>query len=274
MKRIVVAAILTAALALLGTAHADVNTLAWYRLGEADPAPVNGNTITSTQDSGLFNYDLSLRQGVPVYTNTGAVAGSTWAGDFERNDGAASNRDVLTNGVLTTVVDNFGVEAWIKLESTAGTQIIAHNGDTSNNGWGLLLYNNTLSYLYGKVVIGSTSVQPGLDTWMHVAFVRTNGVEMIYTNGALAAITSYTSGNANSAPITPGTASSLGGSIFPAGTDGLDGLLDEVRFFTFDAGKFQATDLLYFQAIPEPSALALVGFGLLGTWLLRRRRHS
>jgi hypothetical protein len=43
---------------------------------------------------------------------------------------------------------------------------------------------------------------------------------------------------------------------------------------TTGGAGYQGIVIVQYEVIPEPSALALVGIGLIGTWLLGRRRRA
>src|SRR4029077_9915534 len=88
----------------------------------------------------------------------------------------------FSNAVVSTARNNFGIEAWARVVVTnAGTYIIAHNGNTAANGWGLAVDVisgpfGTTSYRYsgvfgGGIILGANTSKGG---WAHVALVRDN----------------------------------------------------------------------------------------------------
>ena len=84
--------------------------------------------------------------------------------------------------------------------------------------------------------------------------------ERFYVNGVLVG---------TSAPFTSVTPSSqfcIGG--FANGQNGFNGLIDNVRVFTFATGQFDVHDFL----IPEPSVVGLVVMGGALAFARRRRR--
>lgn len=74
-----------------------------------------------------------------------------------------------------------------------------------------------------------------LSGWTHLALVRDNGIATFYVNGVSA-------GTSANTPVTP-----TGGFTIDAytstGSD-FDGLIDEVRLFTFSPDQFSTSDLL------------------------------
>src|SRR5438874_848482 len=115
--------------------HATVTNVAWYRLGENDPGAVSGQVVNSTTTDVLGVNNLK-RFGSPSYTNDvspdARQIGSSLAVIF---NGA---NQLYSNAVVTTARNNFGIEAWVRtLTTNEGTYVIAHNGNTAVNGWGL-----------------------------------------------------------------------------------------------------------------------------------------
>jgi len=96
------------------------------------------------------------------------------------------------------------------------------------------------------------------NVWTHLAMVRAGGTTTMYING-VAQATTFTNAPP---PPQPDTASSEGGFSIGARYRGsqntisspFDGLIDEVRVWTFDAGTFNASQLL---ASEVPAAYAI-----------------
>ncbi len=219
--------------------HAAVTNVAWYRLGDNDPGATSGQ-VANTTTIDLVGSNQLRRFGPARYTNDVArdadQIGSALAVSF-------SGTALFSNSVVaTTARNNFGIEAWVRtLSETAGTYVIAHNGNPGANGWGLQavvsisplgdpLVAYTGRFGGGAAVGGGTSRRAG--AWTHLALVRDNGTNRFYLNGAAAGSASTTT------PATPAGAFSIGG--LPA----LVGAIDEVRVFTFAPGQFKADDLL------------------------------
>lgn len=144
------------------------------------------------------------------------------------------------NTSLVTVPHNAGlllntsgsVDAWVFLNSTAGTQEILAKGNTSNNQilWGV---SSGLMYMrFGTTPAGNTGgITLAANTWYHVATTWTgtagNYSVRFYVNGQLSgtAVTNSGTMNASTDPLTIG-----GGVAFP--TETFNGMIDEVRFWS------------------------------------------
>src|SRR5215470_10800062 len=107
---------LLALLVLASTcANASVTNVAWYRLGENDPGAASGATVTNTAN--LLGFNSLKPIGSPRYTNAVAPGAS---------NGLASSLAILlsgtnqcvTNAIVTTATDNFGIEAWVRPNTT------------------------------------------------------------------------------------------------------------------------------------------------------------
>ena len=226
MKFLSVAAALSCA---ASSAMAVVTTTHFYQLGEADAGAVasNAGNVTTTDSVGGTNL---TRTGAPTYSSSAAAAGSSLSMDF-------SGSGVFYSGAsASALTNNFGIEAWVRSETTSGNHAIAYNGNTSNAGWGLYQIGGNYQALFGGVAIfGGAAV--ATDTWTHLALVRDNGTSTVYVNG----VASGTSGsNPNAVGANP---------FFVGGNPGnasetFNGAIDNVRTFTFTPGQFNAaTDL-------------------------------
>jgi hypothetical protein len=220
------------ALAIQPSTRASVNVVAWYRLGENDPGAAPGLAATNSIDV-VSNRVLTLVGG-PIYDANVASSATTHAGSFlgVRFSSTAWG----TNALVSTLVDNFGLELWVNPSVLAGDHMLAYNGNTAASGWGLNLADGTFSVLFGgKAVIGAAPAASNV--WTHLALVRDGSVTTFYTNGVAAA----TSG------VLPNVPSGLFGvanAPNPPGSAVFQGALDEVRVFTFAAGQFNTNDLL------------------------------
>jgi hypothetical protein len=257
MKRLFAIALpsLAAMLLFACVAQAGVITVGYYRLGEADPGAVAGDpTGATTEDSSGLGNTVNL-VGPPSYSSdvaasAAACTGSTLSVNFT---GAYGYR----LGALTTATDNFGIEGWFKVSDLDTTYALCSNGsEGSPNGCELYVYQGHIIGNYAGICPLDSGVAPTANEWFYVAFVRDNGVAKMYINNT----TAITPTNDTATPITPADLSCLGtsGSVY-----GLSGLADEVRYFTFEPGAFNAnTDLLI--SVPEPSTIALLVMSILG----------
>jgi hypothetical protein len=152
----------------------------------------------------------------------------------------------LSNAVFCTLTDNFGIEAWVMpYAANAGNGIIAYNGDTGLDGWGLLQSGGTFSGdLGGVTLVGSAPATPYV--WTHLALVRDNGTSTFYVNGVAA-------GTNAGAPAAPTGGFALGAPPQSPTCQFFNGAIDEVRLFTFAPGEFKACDLWF--NIPSPQLI-------------------
>lgn len=212
----------------LGSAHAAVTTVASYRLGEADPGAVAGGAGADPTRASIGSVDL-VRSGAPVYSSqTPPTVASSLSMRF------AGGADRYTGALISSATDNFGIEAWVRSDgNTALNSTLAYNGNTGSSGWGLFRLGNQYGFLYGGVV-----AQPVVTLgtgWTHLALVRDNGTSRFFVNG-------FQRFNSGSGPNPPAGSFLLGGNPLVA-SEGFDGLIDEVRVFTFAPGQFSPADL-------------------------------
>jgi len=242
------------ALALVTQVQATITNVALYRLGENDPGAVSGGTVSSN------TYDLAgghhlIRYGIPVYTNSVSTNAATQLGSSLAVHFNGANQ-YFSNAVFTTVIDNFGLEAWVRPNNTNPSpgRFIAYNGYVTN-GWGLLQSGNAYGFVFGDVVAVGATNSAVMDVWTHVAVVRNNGTSTLYING----IASGTNGLAPR-PVTGGFAVGAPAlNPFPAYL--FNGTIDEVRVFTFAAGQFSPNDLSFYAPIP-PAVTTLPATGV------------
>lgn len=232
--RIGPAAICLAALLSCARAHAAINVIDYYRLGDADAGAANGAVVNATSQDSAGTKHLT-RIGSPTYTSdvfSGATlrAGSQLAVSFN-----GSGRG-YSNAVVSTATDNFGIEAWVRTKSPTGNHSIVYNGNTSTSGWGIYQFGGTYGALFGGVIIFG-SIPAAVNDWAHLALVRASGVTILYLNGTPAAT------NASN-PNVPAGGFCIGLPGQGGGTENFNGDIDEVRVFTFTAGQFSTNDLL------------------------------
>ena len=214
------------ALLVASSAPAALTVQNYYRLGEADPGAVPG-AATNTLDSvggkhlGVSNAPL---YSADVSSEAALRLGSALSMNF--SSGTSSVSGVL----LSNVTDNFALEAWVKPTSITGPHCIAYNGNTASSGWGIMQYGNTFQGLFGGVTF--VGVGPAvLNTWARVALVRNAGTTTLYVN-------SVACGSTTSTPNTPSGSFAIASSPSSLSSEFFQGLVDEVRFFTFAPGEF------------------------------------
>ena len=227
-------------------AHASVTNIAWYRLGENDPGATSG--VTATNTANLLGFNPLKPIGNPRYTNAvspGAAngLGSTLAVHF------SGTNQCFTNALVSIATDNFGVEAWVRPNTTnGGSYFIAQNGIIGLGAWDIRQgggsYFGVLAPTNGASSLGDGTAIASPGVWAHVAMVRNNGTNRFYFNGT-------PNGPATTnAPGPPVGHFTIGGN-FGSNVLGLlnnsffNGTIDEVRVFTFVPGQFSTNDLLF-----------------------------
>lgn len=254
------------------TTHAAVTTVALYELEGAA-----GNTAPLPVDSSSNNNDF----------NGGAVSASslTYSSDTPIGIGSSTSVDFATYpaGYYWTVAalpqDNLGFEIWAKTtqsvafnapDSTGNpaTGQAVHLIGNSSNDSGIEIGTVGTSYyaaISNVAFVGFSTIADNV--WTHLALVRDNGTASFYVNGALVA----------SSVAVPNAVTENGGAnahfgVSAGGFTGYQGLADQARFFSFNAGEFQVSDLNYVvQLVPAPAALP-AGLILLGAMAIQRRR--
>jgi microcystin-dependent protein len=241
--------LLLVATALAPTARATVTNMAWFRLGEVDAGAVSGGAVNSTSQD-IAGTNQLTRFGSPYYTNrTSALASSHVSSSFGIH---FNGSQYLSNGVVSSAINNFGMEMWVKPDTTAaGNRFIVCNGDTLADGWAIFQKGGgSYSATFGGVTsFGSATAVAG--GWTHLALVRDNGTATFYVDG-VAGTTSVSN------PIAPVTGFTVG--TRPNATTGQSfiGSIDEVRVFTFAPGQFSTNDFtLNLQRITTLPATAL-----------------
>lgn len=243
--------VLVAAAVLLTPAlsRATVTNVAYYHLGEVDAGEGVGLPIATAVDSVAGN--TLTATGAPVFSADVAAAAAAHAGSLASVEFSGSNQ-YLNGAIFDTATDDFGIEAWVKPLSAVGNHAIAYNGNTSNNGWGLYQIGGGVAALFGANVLwGSNALPTGV--WTHVALVKDTGVSSLYVNGVVVA-------TSVAIPYPPAAAGFSIGATGQGGTnENFDGLIDEVRVFSFASGQFSPTNLLLnssppaFLQVPAPN---------------------
>lgn len=249
---------LVALCAIVVPASAAVSYQSVWHLGEAGSLGTNNRPIDSVNTDGAFN-SFASGDSATVGTTNPAAPGSTAYLSFP--DTGNFQGYYSPSPSQTIPADNYGIDLWTRVSTAdlgqAGARIFLL-GNTGNflsltfndggNGWRASV--NGVSY------IGTSTTAIG-DEWAHLALVRNNGVNEFYVNGSLI--------GSNTTATTSNGALHLG--LQPGGGGNFKGDIDELRFFTFNTGEFNITDL---NAVPEPSVALFSMLSALG--LLRRRR--
>lgn len=258
-------------------AMASIVVIHQWDMGASEVAGGNGNVLGQQLPSGGSQTDLvggagsvNLTNEVggtgpytgPIYTSA-AAPGNTVAIQFTGDAGQS-----LTAANAFSLTSNFGFQLWVNPTDT-NNRMIAYNGNSSGNGWGLVAYGGQLDGLLGGVAfVNGPTITPG--TWTNLALV---------VNGQSNATTLYVNGLAyatvDSMPVAP-TVDSSGFGFYVGSDVGLQtaySTVDNVRVFTFAPGAFSASDLAEpGLAVPEPASLSLLAMGVVGLLLLKRKR--
>ncbi|TAG02153.1 MAG: LamG domain-containing protein [Betaproteobacteria bacterium] len=246
------------AFGLCGAASATVTTLASYKLGEADAGATVGALAANPTLASVGAVNLP-RVGAPTYSNT--VPTLTRPSPLSVAFNGASD-GFRVGSVLSTVTDNFGIEAWVRPTSNTGDSQIAYNGNTATSGWGLFRQGSDYAVLYGGNAVLRATGSVDLNQWTHLAVVRASGTTTLYKNGVSVA-TMVDGPNAPAGGFSIGINPLLDGEYFA-------GNIDEVRVFTFAAGQFTTSDLSSGLAFsdPVPAVPTVSTLGLTLTLLL------
>ena len=231
-------------------ASARAGTVGYFRLGDDDPDVTVLHAAMTTTDSATASQLAAV--GTPSYalelgTEAAARVNSRY---FILFNGASGFH---TAALPTTATNNFCLEAWVRPANTTTTGCVAYNGNSATTGWGIYQFGTTFQAFYGGLAFfGSGTVTPGV--WTHLALVRNAGTGTLYVNGVASGSTNSGTPNVPAGKFVIGVKPTLDGEFF-------NGLIDEVRVFTFASGQFNpATDLLRVApdvAVAQPAGSAL-----------------
>ncbi len=200
-------------------------------MGENDPGAGHGNSSAGTVNAvGVENITFS---GSPAYTtNVGSRAVAATSSSLALS---FSGSEYGTRSILSQV-NNFGFELWVNSATSLGSHCLAYNGDPGTSGWGLYIFDGNFGALFGGVTFLFSSAPVVAGTWTHVALVCDDGVASVYVDGVVVS-------TVNAIPNPPSGILAMAGNPGNLGTDLFEGLMDELRVFTFSAGQFSTNDL-------------------------------
>ncbi len=243
------------------SAPAAITMRDYWRLGENDSGAALASTNLTTTDSVGTN-DLGWHGPARYSADVASAAFTLTRSSFSIN---FTNTAFMAGPLISTNIDNFGIECWVKPTATNTDQVIVYDGHTGISGWGIMIYGGVYSGLFGgKTIFGTHAATPGL--WVHLALVRTNGIATLFYNGVAA-------GTSPSTPAIPTNAFAIAVPPQTVGSPGqlLVGLVDEVRYFTTVSNQFKTSDLLFNQhttiavspaSLTEGPAADIDGIGL------------
>ena len=127
-----------------------------------------------------------------------STAQSRWGGSSMAFDGTGDYLFSPNTPLVPFGTGDFTIEVWIyptKISTTNGIAIVSNRTDnTANTTFGCLWSNSNGIYLhtYSTAILNS-AVQPTINVWQHVAYVRSSGTLKIYLNGSqIGSSTSFT----------------------------------------------------------------------------------
>lgn len=219
-------------------AHAVLNQLAYYHLGEADAGAAAGGSVSTTVDS------LGLTPGVDMTPLFGSSAlkyssdkpsftSSTLSIAFDAGDETLNS--TATPWYSGTGSFRWGMEVFLKPDaSMAGRESVFFT-----NGTQFTMGITAEGFFYvNQTGPGTTPVQYG--QWQHVAFTTSGSFWQIYVDGVAQFATqpNFTYG-------APGGIATLGSANGAEVETSYTGLMDEHRVFSW-TGAFNRNELLWF----------------------------
>ncbi len=210
----------------------------------ASPTATTTYTATLTDQYGCTNsatQTISMNTLASFYTNayqacvdsqyTFDASTITCSGNSFSGNGTSYGATLLNSWAMTQT-SNFTMEAWVKWNgSTGSNQIICYNGNSTTNGYGIMVSAanaNKLAILCGGSVTLNTNITLSVGVWQHLVIKRsptiTGGFWTLYVDGV-----SYNPSPNTGFPNSPTT----GGTYVGRGFNGdyFNGSIDEVRFW-------------------------------------------
>lgn len=233
-------------LIMSGVLQAEVSTVLYLPLGEDQKTQV----IESVSDAG--NGVRLEAVGSPTLSKDVADLAVTAVGSNSciELDG---NSGFQVDGLPDPSQTNIGVELWCYALSAGNSPIFNYGG---GGGIGLAQYKKGCwGVIFGKASIGYHPLPIG--QWTHLAMVLDGEVARFYCNGKpCGEVKGKTPwGYKTTSPMRIGMPNDKGQKNF-------HGRIDAIRVFTFEPGKFDPSDLSYFQTHPkiQPAAMASIIF--------------
>jgi hypothetical protein len=164
-----------------------------------------------------------------IGTFHGTVTGATLTTDRFGNANQAYQFNGINQSIAapaaTTVTDNFSMTGWVNIQQYSnGLQLLFCNGNSSNSGWGLMIdATGKLYIIYGGVVLQATTAQLPLQSWKHLALVRSAGTTIVYVDG----VSVFNNAIPAPAPVT----GLLMMGVNNLGTEYFNGKLDDIKIY-------------------------------------------
>lgn len=195
--------------------------------------------ITNTDSDKVYQFSMSGPRTANILTASGNAQVSTAQGVFGASalfDGTGdwiSCPDNSTFELPTTTA--WTVEFWIRPIALANRGLIGQQNSGTANGWLVsLLPTGNIAWIdraNSANVYSSTSGGMVINTWYHVAVVRSSSSLQIYIGGTRRYNnTSYTtSSTTSSASLFIGTGQGISSNLWDGGTAAYNGYIDEIR---------------------------------------------
>lgn len=191
---------------------------------------------------------------------------------FQRGSWANNPKSDGTNGAIASqTLNNFSVSVWANPTTINGNDIIYGNTYNGGNGWDLRLVNGavTMEARNGTTVVLNSTATLATGEWSHIVVNYNNGLAEFFVNGVAA--------GSDTVAASGGAFTTLAGSttnlqISRDGTESFHGSIDELWLFSGTLGIQEIANLQSFNAIPEPSVMALGGLAMAGFAFARRRK--
>ncbi len=230
----------------------------------------NGRTVN-------FNRDVTKSSKYPFSLSHPALSGLDYSASTKYN-AATSGTVTNVSGINLSTNNQFTMEGWVYLEGFAnisgaqGGTLWSISSSTGGTSLFKLGYDSTgaviASFNSQSQSVGTrnytTSTTLSLNTWYHVAYVKTAVDIKIYVNGTLVDTFSESGVTSRALPAAL-SAIAIGGNIY-----------GEFNDFRLSDTALTAGQLGYNTpfTVPEPGlSLTLIGAGILGGFSLARRRR-
>lgn len=181
----------------------------------------NEGGSTTIIDSAYAHRTMTNVNGVQISTGQSVFGGASMLFNGTNQYCYAADSDDWDLGT-----GDFTIDFRMRVTSFSATMSIINNYLGPSSGWAVKLRNSgtTLVFSWGDTILASRSVSLSLNTWYHVALVRTSGVLSFYLNG-----TQIGTPTAMSTSLSGSTASLVVGCLSTIGTQYYAGYLDELR---------------------------------------------
>ncbi len=221
----------------------------------------------TTQAALIHSYSFSGNANDSIGTANGSVNGATLTTDRFGNANSAysfDGNDSIVAGFTSPTTATFSL--WATWNGTQHDMLF--NSGVNGQGPDLFFWGNTISWNTWDAgnnpfgLISDTSIDDGL--FHHFAVVNNQSANLtsLFIDGTLFGTAGYRSGANN--PFTIGAAASNG-------SWGWSGKIDDIQIYDTALDQNAISNLAN-STVPEPSIIALLGIGITGLGLLRKKK--